>query len=173
MDNYTAETERVLRDAGWIPGRGVDIGDLRTQMEEFGFIMSEAAERFLSEFFGLVFKYNGPGITRAREMFEFDPLLAEGEDDRFTEWSEEIGECLTPIGMLDRRWNLGISNINMRYQNLDALNGRQPAAYAFLPALKTPSPYNPPEATHKMNKLCALLSTHPNMSPNKEKDHLI
>lgn len=109
MDNYTAETERVLRDAGWIPGRRVDIGVLRTQMEEFGFIMSEAAERFLSEFFGLVFKYNGPGITRAREMFEFDPLLAEGEDDRFTEWSEEIGECLTPIGMLDRRWNLGIS----------------------------------------------------------------
>lgn len=47
----------------------------------------------------------------------------------------------------------GVISINMRYQNLDALNGRQPAAYAFLPALKTPSPYNPPEATHKMNKL--------------------
>jgi hypothetical protein len=109
MDDYTIETERVLRDAGWTPGRRVDTGELRRRLEQFGFVVSEAAERFLSEFGGPVFDISGPGISRARESFEFDPLLNEGEDDRFTEWSETIGEPLTPIGELDQRYSLGIS----------------------------------------------------------------
>ncbi|KAJ6089469.1 SUKH-3 immunity protein [Penicillium canescens] len=109
MDNYTVETERVLRNAGWIPGRKVDIGEMRRRLEESGFIVNEAAEHFLSEFGGLVFDISGSGISRARERFILDPLLAIGEDDRFAEWSETVGETLTPIGELDYRFFLGIS----------------------------------------------------------------
>lgn len=109
MDNFTVEAERVLMNAGWIPGRQVDISELRRRLEEFGFIVNEAAEHFLSEFGGLVFNISGSGVSRARERFVLDPLLAIGEDDRFAEWSETVGETLTPIGELDSRYFLGMS----------------------------------------------------------------
>jgi hypothetical protein len=64
--------------------------------------MHEAAEEFLSEFGGLVFDISGPGISCAREPFELDPLLAEGEEDRFADWSEVIGKSLYPIGEGDQ-----------------------------------------------------------------------
>ncbi|KAJ5804995.1 SUKH-3 immunity protein [Penicillium riverlandense] len=104
MEDYTNETDCVLRDAGWNPGRRVDTGELRRRLEQFGFVVSEAAERFLSEFNGLVFDISGPGISRARESFKFEPLWNEGEDDRFTKRSQTIGESLTPIGVLDQRY---------------------------------------------------------------------
>lgn len=109
MDIYTPETERTLRNAGWTPGRKLDISELLDQLEKSGFVVSKAAEEFLSEFSGLTFDISGPGITRARERFVLDPLLCLGEDDRFTEWGEDLGEILTPIGELDYRFFLGIS----------------------------------------------------------------
>ncbi|MCX4546584.1 SUKH-3 domain-containing protein [Streptomyces sp. NBC_01565] len=55
----------------------------------------------LREFGGLTVGSRGPGITRAREAFELDPLLALGEDDCFGEWGEEICRCLFPLCELD------------------------------------------------------------------------
>ncbi|KAF9891378.1 hypothetical protein FE257_004234 [Aspergillus nanangensis] len=100
-DDYSPETRRALDDAGWTPGRQVDITNLRHWLESSGFKVSEAAERFLPEFVGLVFNISGTGITCARTPFEFNPYLAEGEDDRFNEWGEEIGDILTPLGELE------------------------------------------------------------------------
>jgi hypothetical protein len=84
--------------------------------------MHQAAESFLSEFGGLSFEYGGDGISRAREAFEFDPLLALGEDDRFREWSELIGATLFPIGELDQgRCFLALDEAGMIYLVADWL----------------------------------------------------
>ncbi len=84
--------------------------------------MHEAAEGFLSEFGGLSFEYGGDGISRARESFEFDPLLGLGEDDRFGEWGELIGRRLFPIGELDQgRYFLGLDEAATIYLVADWL----------------------------------------------------
>ncbi|WP_199810386.1 MULTISPECIES: SUKH-3 domain-containing protein [unclassified Streptomyces] len=98
---WSDEVEAVLRGAGWFPGRSVDTSGWRERLEADGFRIHPAAEQFLREFGGLTVGPGGPGITRAREAFEFDPLLALGEDDRFGEWGEEIGRQLFPLGELD------------------------------------------------------------------------
>lgn len=97
---WPTEVERVLRAAGWHPGRSHDTTPWREQLEADGFRMHPAAEEFLREFGGLTFGPGDLGITRAREAFELDPLLALGEDDRFGEWGEEIGRHLFPLGDL-------------------------------------------------------------------------
>ncbi|OQD69637.1 hypothetical protein PENPOL_c002G01565 [Penicillium polonicum] len=110
MDEKEIETERVLRNAGWRPGRKINTSAWRDQLGMSGFVWTEAAEHFLSEFGGLVINHCGPGISCARSPFELDPLLAEGEDDRFAEWATVLGEPLSPIGQLDHgRFFLGIS----------------------------------------------------------------
>lgn len=98
---WSVEVERVLRDAGWYPGRNTDPAPWHEQLEADGFHIHPAAEQFLREFAGLTVDHGGPGITRAREPFELDPLLALGEADRFSEWSEETGRHLYPLGELD------------------------------------------------------------------------
>lgn len=37
-----------------------------------------------------------------RPPVEFDPLLAVGETDGFSEWGARIGRVIAPIGELDR-----------------------------------------------------------------------
>ncbi|MFD9162150.1 SUKH-3 domain-containing protein [Streptomyces sp. NPDC059558] len=98
---WSAEVETVLRGAGWYPGRNVDTTGWRERLEVDGFRIHSAAEDFLREFGGLTVVGGGSGITRAREPFELDPLLALGEGDRFGEWGEEIGHHLFPLGELD------------------------------------------------------------------------
>ncbi|MGW1093504.1 SUKH-3 domain-containing protein [Streptomyces sp. NPDC002596] len=98
---WSAEVETVLRGAGWYPGRSIDTTGWRERLEADGFRIHSTAEEFLREFGGLTVGSGGRGITRAREAFELDPLLALGEDDRFGEWGEEIGRRLFPLGELD------------------------------------------------------------------------
>lgn len=110
MDNKKIEIEGVLRNAGWRPERKIDTSVWRDRLEMLGFVWTEAAERFLSEYGGLFINQSGWGISCARVPFELDPLLANGEDDRFSEWTKMLGEPLTPIGELDNgRFFLGIS----------------------------------------------------------------
>ncbi|MGW4723758.1 SUKH-3 domain-containing protein [Streptomyces sp. NPDC004291] len=97
---WSSEVERVLREAGWHAGRTVDTAGWKQLLEQDGFRSHAAAEDFLREFGGLTAGHGGAGITRAREPFDLDPLLALGEADRFDEWSEEIGHRLFPVGEL-------------------------------------------------------------------------
>ncbi|WP_369408717.1 SUKH-3 domain-containing protein [Herbidospora mongoliensis] len=114
--------EHILRRAGWQPGRHVDTSTWRHLLESDGFVMHDAAERFLREFGGLSVGHGGAGISRAREPFEFDPLLGMGEDDRFSEWGEAVGKSIFPIGELDRgRFFLGIDEVGMIYLVADSL----------------------------------------------------
>jgi SUKH-3 immunity protein len=110
MQRFPEEVENTLRASGWQPGRAVDTGEWRRALDGSGFRMHDAAEQFLSEFGGLTVDISGPGVSCARTPFELDPTLAIGEDDRFSEWGEDIGENLFPLGELDRgRFFLGIS----------------------------------------------------------------
>ncbi len=109
MRDFSTEAERVLLAASWRPGRQVDTTEWRTRIEASGLVsMHQAAQRILAEFGGLTFEHGGRGISRAREPFELNPLLALGEEDRFAEWGEVIEKSLFPIGELDQgRYFLG------------------------------------------------------------------
>lgn len=111
MPRFTDETEQALRDAGWTPGRTVDTRSWRQRLEKSGIVFHDAAQTFLAEFGGLSVDVDGPGISCARSPFELDPDLTDGEEDRFADWSQEIGAALVPIGELDQgRYFLGISD---------------------------------------------------------------
>ncbi|MGK4582246.1 SUKH-3 domain-containing protein [Kitasatospora sp. HPMI-4] len=132
---FSDEVERVLRAAGWEPGRNVSIEPWRRMFEGSNLHMHEAAEHFLSEFGGLTVNPDGPGISRAPTQFELDPGLADGEEERFSEWSEEIGETIVPIGELDRgRYFLGIDTSARIYIVTDWVSsfGEMPEAFEKL-----------------------------------------
>jgi len=110
MSGLSMETREVLAGAGWFPGRRVDTTQWRARFSDTGMNMHAAAEVFLAEFGGLAVGHRGPGISRAREAFELDPMLVWGsEEDRFLDWSETIGRDLFPVGELDHgRYFLGL-----------------------------------------------------------------
>ncbi|MFD7631535.1 SUKH-3 domain-containing protein [Streptomyces sp. NPDC059851] len=96
MPRFSDEVEGVLRRAGWLPDRRVDLAQWKVSSAEFTW--HAAAEKFLQEFGGLRVDNSGPGITCARESFEFDPELAIGEGERFAELSELFGHKFFPLG---------------------------------------------------------------------------
>lgn len=122
MNGLSVEVEEALMRAGWWPDRRVDTAAWRAQLEASGFAFHEAAEQFLSEFGGLSVEHGGHGISRAREPFEFDPLLALGEDGRFNEWGDLIGKRIAPLGELDQgKYFLGIDEDGVIYLVADWL----------------------------------------------------
>ncbi|MFI2504679.1 SUKH-3 domain-containing protein [Streptomyces sp. NPDC018972] len=125
MENLTEEIENALSAAGWVPGRQVDTAEWQRRLEASGEVtMSEAARRFLAEFGGLSFPHAGTGISMARQPFVLDPLLCLGEEDRFAEWGEELGESIFPVGEFDegRGGFLGIDENGVIYQVVDTLS---------------------------------------------------
>lgn len=98
MPRFSQEVEDVLRRAGWVPDRRVDLSQWRVSAAEFTW--HAAAEKFLQEFGGLRVDISGPGITCTREPFEFDPDLAIGEGEKFAELSEFFDRHLFPLGEL-------------------------------------------------------------------------
>jgi hypothetical protein len=96
-----------------------------------GVVTHQAARDFLAEFGGLTVDISGPGVNRAREPFELDPLLCSGEEDRFLEWGDEVGRSLFPVGVLDTgRYFLGIDEEGEIYllETWLASFGRMPQA---------------------------------------------
>ncbi|WP_329377152.1 SUKH-3 domain-containing protein [Streptomyces sp. NBC_01716] len=83
------EVESDLRRAGWVPDRRVNLVRWKAAMQNFAW--NAAAGEFFAEFGGIRVENDGPGITCARESFEFDPELAIGEEGRFSELSEFFG----------------------------------------------------------------------------------
>ncbi|MFJ8495936.1 SUKH-3 domain-containing protein [Streptomyces sp. NPDC094038] len=131
MVEFSSGAQAVLRDAGWFPGRRVDTSAWMATLGASGIAAYDAARKFLAEFGGLVVDISGPGIDRAREPFELDPLLCSGEEDRFLEWGEEIWHSLFPIGVFDMgRYFLGIDEEGEIYlvETWIASFGRMPHA---------------------------------------------
>ncbi|MFE1925966.1 SUKH-3 domain-containing protein [Streptomyces asoensis] len=109
MEIYPNQVEQVLRDAGWVPERRVNPETWLSAFEAEGLRRHAAVSAFLSEFGGLAVNISGSGVNRAREPFELDPSLCEGEGDRFLEWGEDVKRSIFPIGVLDDgRFFLGI-----------------------------------------------------------------
>ncbi|MFF3616131.1 SUKH-3 domain-containing protein [Streptomyces sp. NPDC002580] len=120
---WSAETDRVLRGAGWQPGRSVPTGEWESALRERGgFEMHESARRFLAEFGGLESNERGPGKTMARMGFRLDPTVAEWDDEIFDVLSEEAGADLYPIGEADRRNSyLGIAPNGAVFIGMDSV----------------------------------------------------
>jgi SUKH-3 immunity protein of toxin-antitoxin system len=79
---FSSKSLEVLHAYGW-SGKKVDITPWVGEAESIGIRVHAAARDFLTEFDGL-----------AIEGFEIDPLLCRGEEDRFLEWSNEIGKSI-------------------------------------------------------------------------------
>ncbi|MFJ9084686.1 SUKH-3 domain-containing protein [Streptomyces sp. NPDC102384] len=110
------EVADALVSFGWSRDRRVDPGPWTAPFEEQGIAVHEPVRDFLARFSGLSFEISGPGINCAREPFEIDPSLCQGEEDRFSEWGEELGIQLFPIGELDHgRFFLGMDEQGVLY----------------------------------------------------------
>ncbi|WP_084800566.1 SUKH-3 domain-containing protein [Promicromonospora kroppenstedtii] len=128
-------TDATLAGAGWFPGRSVSIDSWVELLRAEGVEMHGAAAEFLVEFGGLESANEGPGITRAREPFTFDPGECVGEGDRFLEWSQDLGRQIFPIGILDHgRFFLGLDENSELYcvEDWVATFGRMPVGMIHL-----------------------------------------
>lgn len=123
MSQWSDETDRKLRAAGWYPGRRVPTEQWEETLREHGgFEMHEAARAFLAEFGGLEVEQHGPGKNMARMPFRLNPVAAEYDDEIFEVLSEEAEAELYPIGEVDRRNNyLGIAPDGAVYIGMDAV----------------------------------------------------
>jgi hypothetical protein len=91
MYTFSDEVDSVLRQDGWEPGRRVDVAEWMMELERNGIRVQTAAREFLAEFAGLKVGVTGPGTSRARLPFDLNPLECGSEEDRFLEWSEDVG----------------------------------------------------------------------------------
>jgi hypothetical protein len=129
------KTRKILKAAGWHPGRAVDPSRWQAELVADGFpALHPVAIRFLAEFGGLAVPDGGAGVTRAREPFTLTPTDCSGEADRFIEWGADIGRDIAPIGVLaggTHAWaNLGIDEHGEIYVVINwlATFGRIPEA---------------------------------------------
>jgi hypothetical protein len=92
----------ILKRNGWFPSRKVSklVNDWKCEMinDSKTFVLFTEAERALVEFGGIKINERGSGVNQAREPFEINPLLAIGEADRFSDFEEDIGQKLYPLG---------------------------------------------------------------------------
>lgn len=120
---WPEETDRVLRAAGWCPGRSVPTATWESVLHLHGeFEMHEAARRFLAEFGGVGIPFREPWDSMPWGEFRLDPLLALWDDEIFDDLSEQAGTYLYPIGMVDRRNQyLGIAEDGAVYVGMDSV----------------------------------------------------
>lgn len=120
---WPAENGRVLRAAGWYPGRSIPTGTWESVLHLHGeFEMHDAARRFLAEFGGVGIPFREPWDSMPWGEFRLDPLLALWDDEIFDDLSEQAGTYLYPIGMIDRRNQyLGIAEDGAVYVGMDSV----------------------------------------------------
>jgi hypothetical protein len=109
---FTPETERVLRQAGWFPGRCIDENVLEEWLVihwnaptigQLGYSkIFPASWRALQEFGGIRIE-EGVGTKGLRESFEINPHLVAQCDPFSHDWHTEewiLGKCLFPLGVV-------------------------------------------------------------------------
>jgi hypothetical protein len=88
---------RVLRQAGWLPGRSQDIAEVRSLLQSRGYRIGEAVEQFLREFTGITINFIRNG---RQDSIWFDAQRASALTD--PEWVAHYGEqtktSLVPVG---------------------------------------------------------------------------
>ncbi|MFE0186579.1 SUKH-3 domain-containing protein [Streptomyces sp. NPDC058989] len=119
---WTATTDRVLRAAGWYPGRSVPTGTWEAiLLEHDRFEIHDAARCFLTEFGGLAFAPGKPVEASSWMEFRFDPLLAKWDAEIFEVLGEQTGEPrLYPLGMANgRNQYLAMTPNGVIYRGMD------------------------------------------------------
>ncbi|MGW3653336.1 SUKH-3 domain-containing protein [Streptomyces sp. NPDC000878] len=120
---WPAETDRVLRAAGWYPGRSVPTATWESILRQQGeFEMHEAAQRFLAEFGCVGIPHREPRDSMPWGEFRLDPLLAMWDDEILDDLSEQAGAYLYPVGMIDRtNQHVGIAEDGAVYVGMDSV----------------------------------------------------
>ncbi|MFF3767746.1 SUKH-3 domain-containing protein, partial [Streptomyces sp. NPDC001922] len=119
---WSTETERLLRKAGWRPGRSVPTAEWERVLQEHDeFEIHPDAQRFLAEFGGLsVTEVIVGAITVVRSEVSFDPTLAQWDQEIFEVLSEQAGAELYPVGMTgNRNAYLGMTSAGTVYTGMD------------------------------------------------------
>ncbi|WP_419995879.1 SUKH-3 domain-containing protein [Streptomyces boninensis] len=118
---WSADTDQVLREAGWHPGRYVPTAEWERALQEHDeFEIHPAAQRFLAEFGGLYIPDRGAGITMGRAEIDLNPALARWDREIYDALRELAGVELYPLGMTDRRnWYLGMTPTGAVYIGRD------------------------------------------------------
>jgi len=100
MTRFSRQSERLLRQAGWHPGRQVPelVSTWKSHPSIADLEMFETAERFLLEFGGITVTQSGPGVTLARSPFKIDPTLAPYQSDLFKDRGSMVDTRLYPVG---------------------------------------------------------------------------
>jgi hypothetical protein len=137
--DWTEETERRLRAAGWHPERRetakVEAWRIALESPE-GFCMSAAARAALEELGGLRAAARGPGLECARGSFVLDPELAWGEEDRFGGFSRPLAGGMFPLGEVDGGHAfLGIDEAGVVYTVGDGISRLGDSVYAALDSI--------------------------------------
>jgi hypothetical protein len=99
MARFSEKAERLLREAGWYPGRKADISGIVEEFQAIGCELFPAAREFLEEFAFLDTAYTTDrGLTR---YIHFDPIRASGRYERVEGvYSQIVGKPLRIIGGL-------------------------------------------------------------------------
>ncbi|MEU7527249.1 SUKH-3 domain-containing protein [Saccharothrix sp. NPDC042600] len=97
---WSKRAETLLREAGWFPGREVDITRWEDLVTDEGFPLHAEARRFLREFGGLVVEVDddSEGVDRAPASFDLDPDLCSGQREWFERLGRRAGATLFPVG---------------------------------------------------------------------------
>ncbi len=119
---WPMETDRVLRAAGWYPGRSVPTGTWETVLRQTGeYEMHSAARTFLAEFGYLGIPFRAPAGTMPWIEFRLDPLMAMWDAEIIDDLGEQAGADLYPLGMVDRRNNyLAMTEDGAVYSGMDS-----------------------------------------------------
>jgi len=89
-----------LTNAGWFPGRRVDI----TALERLGLSLFPAAKSVLQEFFGLHIGVCGPGKECATSDVLVDPSATTHLLEELREYEQLLGVRLFPLGEVHRSY---------------------------------------------------------------------
>jgi len=105
--NLSEKAFMRLKDAGWYPGRKIDITKYIYELEEEGFVVFNKAKDFLQEFGGLGIKYKkSTGIEEYHVIIPSYGVGSEGRDPQFDEafnverWANER---VVPVGVIYRQ----------------------------------------------------------------------
>jgi hypothetical protein len=103
---FSPRTIRCLTSAGWTNGRSIDVTDITKELENDGFLLSEAAADFLSAFGGLRLSYPHFRDPTIPYYCSFDAVrAAKGVfHQRLLQWESRVGNRITPIGEADREY---------------------------------------------------------------------
>ena len=91
--SHSKDVEELLRQAGWHPGRRIDLSPWVTH----GMKLFPAARRILAEFGGLVIGDNERGIDTARSDVDLLPKSYNRDRASESDLEREVGSRLFPI----------------------------------------------------------------------------